>query len=89
MVEVEEVPIVIKDSELVSEKIKKLQKELRAEPAKPSDALDNVIIVDNLPVVGLDKLEKLKNVLKRIYKVCNIDVTDILMPMGEAGSTLG
>ena len=35
---------------------------------KDTDSIDNVIIVDNIPVVGADRLPKLQNVVKKIYE---------------------
>ena len=35
---------------------------------KDTDTLDNVIIVDNVPMVGADRLPKLQNVIKRIFE---------------------
>lgn len=34
---------------------------------KESDSLDNVIIVDNVPVVGPDRLEKLKTIIRKVF----------------------
>ena len=32
-----------------------------------SDSLDTVIIVDNVPVVGPDRLEKLKTIIRKVF----------------------
>lgn len=32
-----------------------------------SDSLDTVIIVDNVPVVGQDRLDKLKTIIKKVF----------------------
>ena len=34
---------------------------------KESDSLDTVIIVDNIPVVGPDRVEKLKNIIRKVF----------------------
>ena len=34
---------------------------------KESDSLDTVIIVDNVPSVGPDRLEKLKNIIRKVF----------------------
>merc|ERR1719474_163485 len=34
---------------------------------KESDSLDTVIIVDNIPVVGPDRIEKLKNIIRKVF----------------------
>ena len=34
---------------------------------KESDSLDTVIIVDNVPVVGPDRLEKLKSIIRKVF----------------------
>ena len=40
---------------------------LKTKP-KDTDSIDSVIIVDNIPVVGADRLTKLQNVVKKIYE---------------------
>jgi translation initiation factor 3 subunit B len=39
---------------------------LRSRP-KETDGIENVIVVDGLPVVGEDRLEKLKGVVRKIF----------------------
>lgn len=39
---------------------------LRQRP-KESDGVDNVVIVDGIPCVGAERLEKLKSVLRKIF----------------------
>ena len=76
----------IDDSQLVNDTIKELEKKLRKEPGPMSTSLDTVIVVDCLPVVGTDKLEKLKNVLKRTFGACaeiQIETSAISMPMDQ------
>lgn len=34
---------------------------------KESDSLDTVIIVDNIPVVGPDRLDKLKTIIRKVF----------------------
>jgi hypothetical protein len=34
---------------------------------KESDSLDTVIIVDNVPVVGPDRLDKLKSIIRKVF----------------------
>merc|ERR1712212_382169 len=34
---------------------------------KESDSTDTVIIVDNIPVVGPDRIEKLKNIIRKVF----------------------
>ena len=34
---------------------------------KESDSLDTVIIVDNVPIVGPDRLEKLKSMIQKVF----------------------
>lgn len=31
------------------------------------DGLDTLIVVDNVPVVGQDRMEKLKNVIRKVF----------------------
>ena len=51
------IPLII--SELVGDVLK--------EAPKKTDSLDSLIVVDNVPVVGPDRLEKLKNVIRKIF----------------------
>lgn len=46
-------------SELVGDVLK--------EAPKKTDGLESIIVVDNVPVVGPDRLEKLKNVIRKIF----------------------
>jgi len=39
---------------------------MRMKP-KESDGVDSVIVVDNVPIVGGDRVDKLKNVIRKIY----------------------
>ena len=39
---------------------------LRTQP-KPTDGIDSVVVVDNVPCVGPDRLEKLQNVLHKLF----------------------
>lgn len=60
---------------------------LRKRP-KPSDSVDSVIIVDCIPEVGKDRLEKLKNVIKKLFsKFGNVVKTEY--PVNEDGTTKG
>ena len=43
---------------------------------KATDGTQNVIVVDNIPVVGSDRLEKLKNVIKKLFSKFGKIVTD-------------
>ncbi len=47
---------------------------LRQRP-KESDGVDNVILVDGIPAVGAERLEKLKSVLRKIFSKVNIFVS--------------
>jgi len=49
---------------------------------KDTDSIDNVIIVDNIPVVGGDRLPKLQNVIKKIYEKFGKIVSDFY-PMSD------
>ena len=37
------------------------------EAPKKTDSLDSIVVVDNVPVVGPDRLDKLKNVIRKIF----------------------
>lgn len=85
--------IVIDDSELVNNTIKELEEQLKKEPEPVPSTLDTVIVVDCLPVVGPDKLDKLKTVLKRTFNACgSIEILDnscIHMPLGNNQKSFG
>lgn len=49
----------VDDEELVGDILEQRPKE--------SDSLDTVIIVDNIPVVGPDRVEKLKNIIRKVF----------------------
>merc|ERR1711962_1368713 len=49
----------VDDDELVGDILEQRPKE--------SDSLDTVIIVDNIPVVGPDRLDKLKNIIRKVF----------------------
>ncbi|XP_045213087.2 eukaryotic translation initiation factor 3 subunit B-like isoform X2 [Mercenaria mercenaria] len=55
---------------------------------KDTDSIDNVIIVDNIPVVGQERLPKLQNVIKKIYEKFGRIVNDFY-PMGSDEKTKG
>jgi len=49
----------ISDEELIGDVIR--------EAPKKTDSLDSIIVVDNVPIVGPDRLDKLKNVIRKIF----------------------
>ncbi|XP_076459430.1 eukaryotic translation initiation factor 3 subunit B-like [Babylonia areolata] len=49
----------VTDEELLGDFLKK--------KPKATDGIDNVIVVDNIPQVGPERLEKLRNVIKKLY----------------------
>lgn len=54
---------------------------------KPTDGIDNVIVVDNIPQVGAERLEKLKNVIRKLYSKFGKIVNDFYPE--EDGKTKG
>lgn len=60
---------------------------LKTKP-KDTDSIDSVIIVDNIPVVGQERLAKLQNVVKKIYEKFGKIVNDFY-PMGPDDKTKG
>ena len=55
---------------------------------KPSDSVDSVIIVDCIPKVGKDRLEKLKNVIKKLFSKFG-SVVETYYPVDDEGTTKG
>merc|ERR1719412_2714465 len=60
---------------------------LRQKP-KETDGVESVIVVDGVPVVGGDRVEKLKNVIRKIYGKFGKLVNEHY-PMNEDGTTKG
>ena len=50
--------------------------------------MDSVIIVDCIPKVGKDRLEKLKNVIKKLFSKFGT-VVECFYPIDEEGTTKG
>ncbi|CAB3991027.1 Eukaryotic translation initiation factor 3 subunit B [Paramuricea clavata] len=46
---------------------KDLLGDVLAKRPSPEDGIDSLIVVDNVPVVGQDRLDKLKNVIKKVF----------------------
>jgi len=70
----------ITDDELLADIIRKRP--------KPSDSVDSVIIVDCIPKVGKDRLEKLKNVIKKLFSKFG-SVVETYYPVDDEGTTKG
>ena len=70
----------ISDAELMPDLIRQRPKE--------SDGVDSVIIVDGIPVVGAERLEKLKGVIRKIYQKYG-KITTEHYPLSEKGETKG
>jgi len=60
---------------------------LRKKPS-PSDSVDSVIIVDCIPKVGKDRVDKLKNVIKKLFSKFGT-VVEAFYPVDEEGTTKG
>mmetsp|Transcript_26880 Transcript_26880/g.43881 ORF Transcript_26880/g.43881 Transcript_26880/m.43881 type:complete len:667 (-) Transcript_26880:280-2280(-) len=57
---------------------------------QPETGYGCLVIVDNLPVVGQDKYDKLVTVVKKVYsQIGSIRENGILMPKDESGKTRG
>ena len=54
-----------------------------------NESFGNAIVVDNIPKVGTEKLEKLKKVLCKIFFKSQNRADRIAMPAGDDGKTLG
>lgn len=50
-----------------------LMPDLLSRRPKESDGVDNVVVVDGIPVVGAERLEKLKGVLRKIFSKVLLD----------------
>ena len=51
--------------------------------------MDSVVIVDGIPAANKDKLDKLKTVIRKLFKKCDKIVQNEHYPMSEAGETKG
>merc|ERR1719370_2018264 len=65
----------VTDEDLVGDLLKKRP--------KATDGIDNVIVVDSIPQVGPERLEKLKNVIKKLYSKFGKVVNDFYPMEGE------
>jgi len=70
----------VTDDELLADILKKRP--------NPSDSVDSVIIVDNIPKVGKDRVDKLKNVIKKIFMKFG-NIVETYYPVDEEGATKG
>ena len=70
----------ISDQELMPDLLKQRPKE--------SDGVDSVIIVDGIPVVGGERIEKLKAVIRKVYAKYGKIITEHY-PVNEKGETKG
>jgi len=59
-------------------------------PVQLNKSFASAIIVDNLPIVGKDKFDKLLGVVTKIYsQIPNGTIIEIFMPTDEKGQTKG
>lgn len=65
-----------------------LLKDVLAKKPRETDGFESVIIVDGVPQVGPDRLEKLKNVIKKIFSAVGTIVSEYLA-LDAAGHTKG
>jgi translation initiation factor 3 subunit B len=56
---------------------------------REQEGYDSVIVVDNIPVVGADRIKKLKTVLTKIFSEYGKFVGEPFYPVDENGSTKG
>uniref|UniRef100_A0A6B2E9L5 Eukaryotic translation initiation factor 3 subunit B n=1 Tax=Phlebotomus kandelakii TaxID=1109342 RepID=A0A6B2E9L5_9DIPT len=70
----------ISDEELLADMLKQ----------KPcaTDGVESVIVVDNIPVVGPSRMEKLKSVIDKLFYAFG-EVTNVFYPLDENGNTKG
>lgn len=54
----------------------------------PSDSFESIIVCDNIPVVGVEKQDKLKNVLKKLFSRFGTIVNEHF-PLDSEGKTKG
>ena len=50
-----------------------LMSDLMCQRPKESDGVDSVIVVDGVPAVGADRLEKLKGVVRKIFSKVSLN----------------
>lgn len=56
---------------------------------REQDGFGSVIVVDNIPVVGADRIKKLKTVLTKIFSEFGKFVGEPFYPVDENGNTKG
>jgi len=65
-----------------------LMPEIMKQEPNESDGVDSVIVVDNIPSVGAERTEKLKNVIRKIYSKFG-NLVNEYYPVDEEGNTKG
>jgi len=65
-----------------------LMPEIMRQKPRESDGVDAVIVVDGVPVVGADRLDKLKNVIRKTFGKCG-NLVNEHYPVDEKGMTKG
>jgi len=68
--------------------ILELMSDMLGQRPEEDTSLDNIIVVDNAPIVGPDRLSKLKAVLKKIFQRFGDIVTEFY-PVNENDETKG
>jgi len=66
-----------------------LMRDLLTQRPKESDSMDSVVIVDGIPTASKEKLDKLKAVIRKIYKKADKIVQNEHYPLSESGETKG
>ena len=62
--------------------------DILAEKPKETTGTDRIIVVDNVPTISPDRLEKLKNVIRKVFSKFGKIVTEHY-PQDENGQTKG
>jgi len=65
-----------------------LMPHIMAQKPRESDGVDSVIVVDGVPVVGSDRLDKLKNVIRKTFGKCG-NLVNEHYPLDDQGKTKG
>ena len=63
--------------------------DILSQKPKDSDVSQAVVIVDGLPEVGIEKLDKLQNHIKKLFKDCQGGVISANFPVNANNKTKG
>lgn len=68
--------------------VSELVPDILKQKPNPSDSFESVVVCDNIPVIGSAKLEKLRNILRKLFSQFGELVTEHV-PLDDGALTKG